>query len=135
YVDVAYAYRFHYKIAKLKNRAGKFILPSVRSLTAVSAQVKSVPKNNAISVVDPAKKVTKGYPICTFTWVIVPLKTSKAHDLKLFIDWAVTKGQTYGHPLLFLPIPKVVKTAARKTTARLHTEPSAGNAHLTSSPW
>ena len=121
YVDVAYAYRFHYKIAKLKNRAGKFILPSVRSLTAVSAQVKSVPKNNAISVVDPAKKVTKGYPICTFTWVIVPLKTSKAHDLKLFIDWAVTKGQTYGHPLLFLPIPKVVKTAARKTTARLHT--------------
>src|SRR5438874_2914788 len=64
YVDVAYAYRFHYKIAKLKNRAGKFILPSVRSLTAVSAQVKSVPKNNAISVVDPAKKVTKGYPIC-----------------------------------------------------------------------
>jgi len=121
YVDVAYAYKSHYKIAKLKNRAGKFILPSVKSLNAVSAQVKSVPKNNAISVVDPPKKVAKGYPICTFTWVIVPLKTSRAADLKHFIDWAVTKGQTYGHPLLFLPIPKVVRTAARKTTARLHT--------------
>jgi phosphate transport system substrate-binding protein len=121
YVDVAYAYKSHYKIAKLKNRAGRFVLPSVRSLNAVSAQVKSVPKNNAISVVDPPKKVAKGYPICTFTWVIVPLKTSRAADLKHFIDWAVTKGQTYGHPLLFLPIPKVVRTAARKTTARLHT--------------
>jgi len=121
YVDVGYAYKFHYKIAKLKNRAGKFILPSVKSLNAVSAQVKSVPKSNAISVVDPPKKVAKGYPLCTFTWVIVPLKTSKAPALKTFINWAVTKGQNYGHPLLFLPIPKVVQTAAKKTTARLHT--------------
>jgi phosphate transport system substrate-binding protein len=121
YVDVAYAYKFNFKIAKLKNRAGKFILPSVKSLLAVSGRVKSVPKNNAISVVDPPKTVKGGYPLCTFTWVIVPLKTAKASDLKQFIDWAVTKGQTYGHPLLFLPIPKVVRTAARKTTARLHT--------------
>ena len=121
YVDVAYAYKFHYKIAKLKNRAGKFILPSVKSLTAVSKTVKKVPKNNAISVVDPPKSVKTGYPVCTFTWVIVPLKTAKASDLKSFIDWAVTKGQSYGHPLLFLPLPKVVVKAARKTTARLHT--------------
>ena len=34
YVDVAYAYKNHYKIAKLKNRAGKFILPTVKSLKA-----------------------------------------------------------------------------------------------------
>ena len=80
-----------------------------------------MPKNNAISVVDPPKSVKAGYPICTFTWVIVPLKTGKAPQLKSFINWAVTKGQHYGHPLLFLPIPKVVQTAAKKTTARLHT--------------
>jgi phosphate transport system substrate-binding protein len=121
YVDVAYAYRFAYKIAKLRNRAGKFILPSVKSLTAVSSRVKRVPKNNAISVVDPPKSVTGGYPICTFTWVIVPLKTGKAPQLKSFINWAVTKGQQYGHQLLFLRLPKVVVTAAKKTTTRLHT--------------
>ena len=121
YVDIGYSYKNHFTIAKLKNRAGKFILPSVRSLTAVSKTVTKVPKNNALSVVDPPKKVKNAYPICTFTWVIVPLKTSKAHDLKAFINWAVTKGQSYGHPLLFLPIPKVVQTAAKKTTARLHT--------------
>jgi phosphate transport system substrate-binding protein len=114
YFDVAYAY-------KIRNRAGKFILPGVKSLTAVSQRVKKVPKNNAISVVDPPKSVTNGYPICTFTWVIVPLKTAKAPQLKPFIDWAVTKGQQYGHPLLFLKLPKAVVTAARHTTARLHT--------------
>jgi phosphate transport system substrate-binding protein len=121
YVDIAYSYKNAFKIAKLRNRAGKFVLPTVKSLTAVSARVKKVPKNNAISVVDPPKSVKGGYPICTFTWVIVPLKTSKAPQLKSFIDWAVTKGQQYGHQLLFLKLPKVVVTAARKTTAKLHT--------------
>jgi len=121
YVDVAYAYRNAYKIAKLRNRAGKFMLPSVKSLTAVSKRVTSVPKNNAISVVNPPKTVKFGYPLCTFTWVIAPLRTSKAPQLKSFINWAVTRGQQYGHPLLFLPIPKAVQTAAKKTAAKLHT--------------
>jgi phosphate transport system substrate-binding protein len=121
YVDIAYAYKNHLTIAKLKNRAGNFILPRASSVRAVSAHVKSIPKNNAISVVDPPKTVKGGYPLCTFTWVIVPLKTAKAPDLKSFIDWAVTKGQSFGHNLLFLPLPKVVVTASRKTTARLHT--------------
>jgi phosphate transport system substrate-binding protein len=123
YVDIAYAYKNHYKVAKIRNRAGKFVLPTVRSLKTVATTVKKVPKGNAISVVDPPKSVPKGYAICTFTWVIVPLKTSKAADLKQFINWAATKGQKYGlQPgLLFLPLSKVVQTAARKTTARLHT--------------
>jgi phosphate transport system substrate-binding protein len=123
YVDIAYAYKNHYKVAKLRNRAGKFVLPTVKSLKAVASTVTKVPKSNAISVVDPSKSIAKGYSICTYTWVIVPLQTSKAADLKKFIDWASTKGQRYGlQPgLLFLPLSKVVQTAARKTTARLHT--------------
>jgi len=123
YVDVAYAYKNHYKIAKLQNRAGKFILPSVKSLKAVADRVTKVPKNNAVSVVDPPKSVAKGYPLCTFTWVILPLQTSKAADVKRFVDWAVTKGQKYGlQPgLLFLPLPKAVVKAARKTLGRVHT--------------
>jgi phosphate transport system substrate-binding protein len=123
YVDVAYAYKNHYKIAKLQNRAGKFILPSVKSLKAVADRVTSVPKNNAVSVVDPPKSAAKGYPLCTFTWVILPLQSSKAADVKKFVDWAVTKGQKYGlQPgLLFLPLPKAVVKGARKTLARVHT--------------
>jgi phosphate transport system substrate-binding protein len=123
YVDVAYAYKNHYKIAKLQNRGGKFVLPSVKSLKAVADRVTKVPKNNAVSVVDPPKSVAKGYPLCTFTWVIIPLQTSKAPDVKKFVDWAVTKGQKYGlQPgLLFLPLPKAVVKAARKTLARVHT--------------
>lgn len=123
YVDIAYAYKNHYKVAKLKNRAGKFVLPSVRSLKAATAGVKKVTrKDNAISVVDPSRKLPKAYPLCTFTWAIVPLQTSKAADIKQFVNWAVTKGQSYGlgPGLLFLPLPKAVQTAAKKTVARVH---------------
>jgi len=120
YVDIAYSYKFHLKIAKIKNRAGKFILPNVKSVSAVSKRVTKVPKNNAISVVDPSKKVKAGYPICTFTWVIVPLSSPKASDMKPFFKWAITKGNSLGHPLLFLPLPKVVVKADQKTIARIH---------------
>src|SRR5207247_1049678 len=78
YVDVAYAYRFSYKIAKLRNRAGKFILPSIRSIRAAAASIKTVTRrDNAISVVDPNPRQPRAYPICTFTWVIVPVQTGK----------------------------------------------------------
>jgi phosphate transport system substrate-binding protein len=121
YVDVAYAYKNHLKIAKVRNRAGKFVLPSIRSIKAATSSITKIPANNAVSVVDPSAKQPKAYPICTFTWVIVPIKTSKAPDLKRFINWAVSSGQSYGPQLLFLPLPKIVRTAAKKTLARVHT--------------
>ena len=121
YVDIAYAYKNHYKIAKIQNRAGKFVLPTIKSLRAATASVKRVTrKDNAISVVDPPKSQSKAYPICTFTWVILPVQSSKAADLKKFVDWAVTKGQSFGPKLLFLPLPKAVQAAARHTLARVH---------------
>jgi phosphate transport system substrate-binding protein len=122
YVDVAYAYKNHYKIAKVRNRAGKFVVPSVRSIRASAASIKRVTsKSNAISIVDPPKSQPKAYPICTFTWVISPVKTSKAPDVKRFLNWAVTKGQTFGGKLLFVTLPKPVQRAAKKTIARIHT--------------
>ena len=41
--------------------------------------------------------------------MIVPLKTGKAPELKKFIDWAVTKGQSYGPKLRFVELPKIVQ--------------------------
>lgn len=122
YVDVAYSYKNHFKIAKLKNRAGKFILPRISSIQAAAASIKKVTrKDNAISIVDPSPRKKGAYPICTFTWAIVPAKSPKAADLKSFLDWAVTKGQSYGQALVFAPIPKPVVQAARRTIQKIHT--------------
>jgi len=122
YVDVAFSLKNHFKIAKLKNRAKKFVLPGIRNIQAAAASIKKVTrKDNAISIVDPSRLQPKAYPICTFTWAIVPAQSGKASELKSFFDWAVTKGQPYGLPLVFAPMPKPVVKAARTTIKKIHT--------------
>lgn len=122
YVDVAYSYKNHFKIAKLRNRAGKFILPSVKSIQQAASSIKRVTrKDNAISIVDPSARKKGAYPICTFTWAIVPAQSGRAGELKPFLRWAVSKGQKYGLSLLFVPVPKPVQDAAKRTIAKIHT--------------
>ena len=48
----------------------------------------------------------------TFTYVIVPTSSSKAADIRKLIYWAVTSGQKFGPPLLFVPLPKPVQAFA-----------------------
>ena len=121
YADIAYAYKFHFKVAKMRNRAGRFLLPGSTTVQAVAKHDEEGPgQQRDLGRRSAEERSEAGYPICTFTWVIVPLKTGKAPALKKFIDWAVTKGQSYGRQLLFIPLPAVVTKAARKTTAKLH---------------
>jgi phosphate transport system substrate-binding protein len=121
YVDVAYSLKNKFKIAKLKNRAGKFQLPGIRQIqSAANSLTKLRNSQNAYTAVDPNPRAPKAYPICTFTWAIVPLKTGKAPELKKFIDWALTKGQAFGPKFLFVPLPTSVKKVARKTLNRVH---------------
>jgi phosphate transport system substrate-binding protein len=121
YVDVAYSLKNHFKIARLKNRAGKYQLPGLRQIqAAANAIVKLKNRQNAFTAVDPNPRQPKAYPICTFTWVIVPIKSNKASMLKPFVKWALSTGQTFGPKLLFVPVPKAVKAAGLKTLARVH---------------
>jgi phosphate transport system substrate-binding protein len=121
YVDVAFSLANHFKFAAVENRAGKFQIPGLNSIKAAGATILRVaPNNGGISIVDPSKRQPLAYPICTFTYVIVAKQTSKAEDLKKFIRWALTKGQTDGPPLLFSPIPKVVLKASLKTLPLIH---------------
>jgi phosphate transport system substrate-binding protein len=120
YVDVAYSLKNGFKVAKIQNKAGKFQLPGLRGIAAAAATITKVPKNGRLSIVNPPKAQKLAYPICTFTYVIVPTKARKASTLKQFISWAITSGQQYGPPLKFSPLPKVVQVADRAMVRRIH---------------
>ena len=121
YVDVAFTLANHLKFAAVQNRAGRYQLPGLGGIRAAGATVLRVaPNNGGISIVNPSKREPLAYPICTFTYVIVPKQTSHAPDLKKFITWAITKGQTDGPKLLFSPLPKPVLRASLKTVAGVH---------------
>jgi phosphate transport system substrate-binding protein len=121
YVDVAYSLNNHLKFASVRNRAGKYELPGLIQIKAALGSLKKLrSKDNSITVVDPNPRATTAYPICTFTYVILPLKTGKAAELKKFVDWALTKGQSYGPKLRFVQLSPLVQKAARKTLSRVH---------------
>jgi phosphate transport system substrate-binding protein len=121
YVDVAYSLNNHLTMAAIKNRAGRYQLPGIVQIRAAAKTLtKLQSKDNSITVVDPNPRQPKAYPICTFTYVVVPLKTGKAAELKKFVDWALTKGQSYGPKLRFVELPKIVQKASRKSLARVH---------------
>jgi phosphate transport system substrate-binding protein len=121
YVDVAFALKNHLKYFAMKNRSGKFATPGLKGiLAAASSDQKPAPGTNELSIVNPPKKYPLAYPISTYTYVIVPTSSPKAAELRKFLFWAVTKGQSYGPKLLFQPIPKPVLVVAEKTIKQIH---------------
>jgi phosphate transport system substrate-binding protein len=120
YADVFFALHNHLSYFAMKNRSGKFATPGLRGMLSAASSDQTPDANNALSIVNPPAKYPNAYPISTFTYVIVAQQTSKATDLKKFLFWAVTKGQTYGPKLLFQPIPKSVLVVAEKTIAKIH---------------
>jgi len=123
YVDVAYALKNRLKFAAIRNNSGAYTTPGLRGITAAAATVKSVPASGEMHIVNPPKANRLAYPISTFTYVVIPAKSSKSAQLRRFVFYAVspTQGQKLGPKLLFAPLPKVVLVAAEKTLKKIST--------------
>jgi phosphate transport system substrate-binding protein len=122
YADVAFALKNHFSYFAMKNRSGKFTTPGSKGILAAAlSDVTPDPTTNALSIVNPPKKFPLAYPISTYTYVIVPLSTTKAADLRKFLFWAVTHGQDgkYTAALRFVPIPKKVLVVAEKAISKI----------------
>jgi phosphate transport system substrate-binding protein len=115
YADIAYALANHIQFARILNRDGKFVTPGLRAIAAAGSLIKKVPAGNEMHIVNPPKGNPLAYPICTFSYVLLPLKTDKAPELRKFVFYALTQGQKLGPRLLFVPIPKPVLVAAERT--------------------
>lgn len=115
YVDVAYALANKLRFASILNASGKYTTPGLRGIAAAAATLpKNLSGDGAFSIVNPKKGNPLAYPIATFTYVIVPASSSESAELRKMIYWAVTRGQAYGKPLLFQPLPLQVQAFAFK---------------------
>jgi phosphate transport system substrate-binding protein len=121
YTDTGYAIANKLRFASIENAAGKFINPSIRNVAAAGGAVKSVPAGNELHIVNPSKSLPTAYPIATYTYIILPMKSANATALRKMVFWALTTGQTakYTAKLWFVPIPKVVLVASEKTLKQI----------------
>lgn len=107
YIELAYAIQNKMPYAKVQNQAGKFITPSIESVTA-AANV-SIPADGKVLLTNTT--AAEGYPIAGFSWVIIYKEQhygnntkEKAEALANLLDWVIHDGQQYSADLDYAPL-------------------------------
>jgi phosphate transport system substrate-binding protein len=105
YVELAYAHQNKLPVAEIKNAAGAFIFPSVKSVTEALAKAK-IPEDFRFSMVNSPGD--KAYPIAGATWMLVyeqQKDAAKGRKLVEFLNWALVKGEGMASTLDYAPLP------------------------------
>ncbi len=113
YVELAYATQNKLAYASIKNRAGKFVAPTLEATSAAAAGVK-IPDDLRFSIVDPAGEGS--YPIAGATWILVyqeQTNQTKGKVLVDFLSWALTSGEGMAKDLQYAPLPAELLSKAQ----------------------
>jgi phosphate transport system substrate-binding protein len=119
YVEYGIAKRAGLAMATLENKAGQYVRPNDESGTITLANTSTeMPANLRMFLPDPGG--TNSYPIVTYTWLLL-YKTysneAKAAQVKQFVNWGLTEGQTYAAEYGYAPLPEPVAASALKALA------------------
>jgi phosphate transport system substrate-binding protein len=109
YVELIYALQNKMDYAKIQNKKGKFILPSIASVTAAGNV--ALPADAKIFITDT--DAADGYPIAGFTWVLIYKEQNynsrskdRATKLLKLLWWNIHEGQAFTEPLNYSPLSK-----------------------------
>jgi len=117
YIEISYAEQNHIPVAAIRNKAGKFVKPTLKAISA-AANI-DIPDDTRCSITDT--EAPDGYPIAAFTWIIVyqeqaykgrPYKKAKA--LADLLWWCIHEAQEMNEPLLYGRLPEKVVEKAEK---------------------
>ena len=107
YVELIYALQNKMDYAKIRNKKGNFILPSIASVTAAGNV--TMPEDSKIFITDT--DASDGYPISGFTWVIIYKEQKyggrsldRASKLLQLLWWNIHDGQQLATPLNYAPL-------------------------------
>jgi len=121
YIELAFAKLQNIPYAYIKNKAGKFIEPTLETTASAAAgAVSTLPAGDmswsSVSIVDAPGE--NSYPIGSFTYLLVykdQTDQTKGKILAEFLWWAVHDGQKYSSELLYVPLPDDVVSLNEKT--------------------
>jgi phosphate transport system substrate-binding protein len=132
YVEQAYALQNNFTFASVKNKSGKFIDPTLQSVTAAGEGV-TVPPDLRFTIIDSPNPAA--YPIASQTFIVVykdPCKAggnkAKAQGLVKFLNYVLGPGQGTIKKLSYAPLPSsiVTKAQAQVKTLTCNGSPVAG---------
>jgi len=106
YVELAYARSQNLTYADVKNKAGQFVEPCVKTAAAATVGITNYPPDLRIDVVD-ASTNPDAYPITGLTWALIYQNQTdhgKAAALVNFFSWVLTKGQDQAATANYTPL-------------------------------
>jgi phosphate transport system substrate-binding protein len=114
YVELAYAIQNNMAYAKMQNKAGNFITPSIASVTA-AANI-TIPADTKVSLTNT--EAADGYPISGLSWVLL-YKEQKYNNRTLdkttkivkLVWWMTHEGQQFSAALNYAPLSPAAVTA------------------------
>jgi phosphate transport system substrate-binding protein len=110
YVELIYAVQNNLGYGMVKNKAGKFVDPSLDSVTAAAAaSAQTIPPDLRFSIVDAPGD--NSYPISTATWLLA-YKTmtdqAKAIALTRMLWWTTHDGQRVNKDMAYATVPDAI---------------------------
>jgi phosphate transport system substrate-binding protein len=108
YVEYAYAFQNKIPFALLKNKAGKFVAPSIESFQAAAANADwtKAPKGFSLMLDDQPGEAS--WPIVGATYIMVYKDypdANKGQGILKFFDWAYKHGADMAKDLHYVPLP------------------------------
>jgi phosphate transport system substrate-binding protein len=117
YVELAHAKSAGLAIARVKNRRGKYVAPTLASLDRAARSV------DDLSIVDADDP--DAYPIAALSLVLVPREIkdpARGGALVRFLWWAVHEGQKLSADLGYAPLPPSLVARAENALREIRSE-------------
>lgn len=115
YIAHTYAIQNRMNVAKVKNKKGFYIEPSLDAVSYASNT--DMPSDTRASITDTSAE--NGYPISGFTWIITYQDQSfnsrtinQALETKKLLTWMVTDGQRFIEPLNYAKLTESTREKA-----------------------
>jgi phosphate transport system substrate-binding protein len=110
YLELSYAIENGIPYARVKNKAGVFMLPTAQSILVAGTEFPDI-NSRHYSIVNAPE--ADAYPICGYSWVLLrrPLGPHGAALVALF-HWLTTTGQQYAAQVHYVPLPPNVQQLA-----------------------
>jgi phosphate transport system substrate-binding protein len=106
YVELIYAIQNKMPYADIKNSTGKFLKPTLESITAAMATAQ-IPDDFRFSITNAPGE--NAYPIAGATWLLVYQQqkdATKGKKLVEFLKWAQKEGEKMAKDLDYAPLPE-----------------------------
>ena len=115
-MELIYALQNKMSYGEVKNAAGNWVRASIAGVTEAAASLKKIPDDYRVSITNAPG--ANAYPISSFTWLLVPLKSpdpAKGKVIRDLLSWIVNSGEAEAEGLSYAPLPKNVVEKELKT--------------------